>query len=126
MERENLFQTEITKMYLAYNRPVNSNLIKAKSELLQETLHNLKTSDIQKFFSLVREGEEALPTDGRLKKILTQNYHKFAVLHVITQNNDYDGDDYPTPEWKREFTKCVNFVVDGRMTTENAKKHLGI
>jgi len=43
-----------------------------------ETLTTLKTKKISDFFKYVRETEDTMPTDGRLKKILQVQYQRFA------------------------------------------------
>jgi len=76
-ERQDLFRAEITKLFLAYNKPVIKQVIDAKAVLMNETLSTLKTYKIQEFFKYVRTSEDVLPNDGTLLKILRQNAGKF-------------------------------------------------
>lgn len=108
-----------------------------KAELMNETLHTLKTDKISSFFKYVRESEESLPTDGRLKTILKQNYQRFANYtqevpqienKALTQNDretilmyaekypDFkdlflesleDDDLYPSNDWHKRFMRLL-------------------
>ena len=51
VDRVNLFSAEIIKLYLAFNKPIVKSVIGTKAELMNETLHSLRTDKIQEFFS---------------------------------------------------------------------------
>jgi len=101
---------------LAYNKPLNKNLIDAKSQLIAETLAKLKTNKITEFFKFVRDTETTLPNDATLKQILEGNQARFGEPITKAPEIEYSGE-YPDEDWKRKFTKQINFVIDGRLTT---------
>ena len=79
LRRLDSFQKEIAKMFLAYNKPIQPKTIEAKANLMNETLYYLDSDKIGEFFKYVRETEEKIPTDGRLKFLLRTQSERFKV-----------------------------------------------
>jgi len=121
VERINLFKAEIVKMFLAYNKPVQKPIIDAKAELMAEVLTNLKTSKIQDFFIHVRSTEDTLPNDGVLKKILSSNFEKFTNYIPPEIQIEYNSSELPSDNWLDKFWKNARKVLNGSMTSEEAK-----
>lgn len=119
LARENLFQAEIVKMFLAYNKTVVKATLEAKSSLMCETLENLDTSKIQSFFKFIRETCETMPSDGALKKILRENHKKFSIHNENTvqiEDKKYLSNDEKMylkqcginhPDFKDLFDECL-------------------
>lgn len=91
---------------------------------MSDTLHSLLTAKISKFFKLVRNQEEILPTDGKLNKILSVNFKEFTRQEVNQIENKTEN--YPDEEWKKQFHAGLKLVLMGNMTTTEVKKDLGI
>jgi len=124
-DRIEIFEKEIGLTFIAYNRPVQPKLVKAKAEVMNETLRSLKTNKISDFFKYVRENQEMLPTDGQLKKLLSANHQRFSNNVLEAPQITYTGE-LPTDAWMREYTEYSKAVIAGQMTSGKAKKGLGI
>ena len=118
-DRINLFRAEITKLFMAFNKPFQKNLIDAKSELTAETLSTLRTDKIQEFFKFVRSAEDTLPNDGVLKKILSSNYQRFARVSEAPARLTPPSN-LPSDEWLKEYWIRMKKVLAGGLTTTEA------
>lgn len=76
--RIDIFEKEITDLFLAYNRSIQPKMIESKSELMSDTLASLQDDKIREFFRYVRENESTMPSDGRLKAILRSTSPRFT------------------------------------------------
>ena len=126
MDRLEIFEKEISKMFLAYNRPIQPKTLEAKAHLMGETLFNLDTDKIAKFFLYVRENYETLPTDGQLKKLLRTKADQFATRLKVKQLPQVSDEHLPSPEWRANFFAGVKLILMGKETPESVKKSLGI
>lgn len=124
--RLDTFQTEIAKMFLAYNRPIQKTTIEAKANLMNETLSSLRTDKITVFFKYVRESSDILPTDGALKKILRSKADEFSKRRKLKELPPSDPEDLPDDEWLAQYHAGVKLVLMGEMTPEQVKKELGV
>ena len=122
--RQDLFQAELVKLFASFNKPISNNNLSLKAGLLLETLSTLPTRYITPFFAYIRSTEDTLPSDGRMKRILSLNYDKFSdkkVEKVISRSEIL-----PDSDWLRKFGDLASRVVDGDMKAEHAKKELGL
>ena len=121
-ERVDLFRAEITKMFLAYNKPIVSQTIDAKAGLMNETLSSLPTGKITGFFRYVRSIEDSLPNDGTLKKILQASYRKFS-NHEEPAQIEYKGE-IPSVEWRSRFWKNIMLMIDKKKDIEEVREEM--
>lgn len=113
-------------MYLAYNKVIQPKIIDQKSELMEETLSNLKTIKISAFFKYVRETSDTLPTDGALKKILLANAGKFSKKAEVQNVPQIAPENLPDGEWLDNYHAGVKLVLMGKMTPQSVKMELGV
>lgn len=125
-ERTNLFRAEMTKLFLAFNKPMNKTTIDAKTELTAETLETLSTEKITEFFTYVRRTEDVLPNDGVLKRILIGNHLRFSKQRPEIKQIATSKAELPDEKWLKQFTSKVNAVIDGTITPDEAKASLGL
>jgi hypothetical protein len=76
-DRNKIFEMELTKLFLANNRPCSQKMIEAKSVLLSDTLAGLSTDSITAFFTHIRDNEDGIPTDGKMLMIYRATLSKF-------------------------------------------------
>jgi len=123
-KRINFFRAEITKMLLSFNKPIQRPLVDQKAELMAETLEALPTDKIKDFFKYIRTNEDSMPSDGVLRKILSNNHKKFTNYTEEAQI-EYKGE-YPDEAWRKRFTNQVNRVINGEITSDEAKAEMGL
>lgn len=126
VQRLDLFEVEVEKFFISYNRAIQPKTVKAKASLWNDALYYLDTDKIGEFFQFIRDSEDGLPSDGKIKKILRANSERFRVQTKTKQLPSSNTEEYPDDEWLAQYHAGVKLVLMGKMTSEAVKKDLGI
>lgn len=121
-----IFQAELIKMFVCYNKPIIKTNFEMKLSSIMLKLRGLDHNKISLFFEHVTDNMNHMPSDGELKQHLRNNVQRFGNVVPESHQIESNGAIYPDNEWRKQFTLEVQKVVSGFITPDQAKVNLGL